>query len=88
MGAGNEAVTVSKRTSRARIQASEKSVIMLLILLNSLVPRPRLAFRRLQFFLSRFSILIVTESWMGPRNEATSECLWTMGCTAILSTEC
>ena len=68
--------------------ASEKSVIMLLILLNSLVPRPRLAFRRLQFFLSRFSILIVTESWMGPGNEATSECLWTMKCTAILSTEC
>ena len=33
--------------------------------LTSLVPRPRPAFRRLQY------VLIATESWVGPGNEAT-----------------
>ena len=38
------------------------------ILVPSLVPRPRPAFRRLQYGKA---VLIATESWAGPGNEAT-----------------
>ena len=36
---------------------------------TSLVPRPRPAFRRLQYGKA-FTVLIATESWAGPGNEA------------------